>query len=170
MEYAFKVGGEQDPLHWQGGQLISKREDGYFEGGLGAGKWGKHRKGLCIIRDTEDFHTAEASEGVHFKEHLTVSHQQGFSGFSKSFSNGFKQSDHKYSWEVGYIEPDPVLNVKYPKREYFIDFKELLTLGHITQAQYDSIYDVNNDHLEINLLFALSSSGLIHHEKQFSRN
>ena len=44
MEYLCKVNqGVADGLRWRDGQIIDKREDGFHEGGLGNGNWGRHK-------------------------------------------------------------------------------------------------------------------------------
>lgn len=186
MEYLFKVWDCLVHPHssLKDGHIIEKRENGTFEGGLGNGNWGRHRKTLCVIRDPEDFWTSWGNpSGQYFpttpqvrehEKHLRVQHYQGGGqGFSKAFSNGFKRSARRYKYEDDYVETDHVKGItgkqKHRKREWFVDFKELLDDGHITQAQYDSIYDKENDHLFIELPFNLSTSGYIHHENTHSR-
>lgn len=151
---------------WRDGQIIDKRPNGYYQGI-------RERKTHCVIQTNDDYWTSRGSTELksdlpavmEFKRHLMVIHPQGSMGFSKSFSSGFKKREHKHPWDSGYAEPAE--GVKFRKRDWFIDFKGLLDNAIITQAQFDSIYDKQNDHLSIILDMPLSD--IVRHEDTFSR-
>ena len=181
MEYLIKVGdkvAKSNPGHWrkwQCGQIIDKRPDGYYEGGLGNGNWGRHRFTFCVIRDNEEYWAARGSTDwksidpavLNFKKDLVTAHQQGPLGFSDSFSGGFRKRPHYYAWDAQYEEPAE--DVKLRKRDKFVDLKELLDEGHIDTVTFNAIFNPDVEHPDINLAFALSTSGLIKHMDQFER-
>lgn len=181
MEYLIKVGDKVPRDHpkyrlkWLSGMIIDKRPDGYYEGGLGNGNWGVHRTFHCVIRDNENYWTARGSTDwkstlpavMEFKKLMVTAHQQGGTGFGGAFSSGFKKRPHRYPWDGDYIVPTE--GIKIRKRDWFIDFKELLDKGHINQTTFDAIFDPDVEHPLIELDFALSTSGLIKHRDQFSR-
>ena len=137
LELLLKVGSQHasnlDPEHgkgWRDGAIIDIRPSGFHTGIM-------IRKHHCIIdlpgidywtlRGSTDWKSAKKS----------VMDMKKF--MSKASGNG------KYKWENGHNKSD----VLGSRRDFFVDFQRLLNLGFITQAQYDSIYDKDNDHLPI---------------------
>lgn len=125
LEMLVKVGSQHpnvlDSKHgtgWRDGEIIDIRESGFHN----------RRANVCIIdfpninywtlRGSIDW-KSELSSVVELKKYLSSA-----------------DSVDKYRWDAGYDEK-AILD---SRRDYFIDFQDLLNKGFITQKQYDGIY------------------------------
>lgn len=162
MERLFKVR-NQYPLNHpnyllghKDGQQIDMRPDGFFL----PSEQSNHRKSQCVITTPEDYWTVRGS--TDWKSTIgTVLEMKKLIGVADS--NG------KNAWEAGYLESE-----KQPrKRDWFTDFKFLLDMGWITQAQFDSIYNPAINHIPISLNVAQANylfheDGATRRESQYS--
>lgn len=103
---------------WRDGEIIDIRPSGFH-----------HRRGNACIIDFPniDYWTLRGSTDWK-SEKASVMELKKF--LSRADSSG------RYSWEAGYDE-NAVLD---SKRDYFIDFQDLLDKGLINKAQYNGIY------------------------------
>lgn len=137
MELLVKVGNKYPKLHpnhakgWRDGQIIEIREDGFF-------KAKSARKSQCVITVKGDFWVERGSMDWKTTNPKVFELKKLM---SSSDSNG------KYEWETGFLENEG----ESRKRDFFIDFKDLLDIGKINLATFNSIYDDTLNHLDINL-------------------
>lgn len=162
MERLFKVR-NQYPLNHpnyllghKDGQQIDMRPDGFFQ----LTEKSLERKSHCVIQTLEDYWTVRGS--TDWKSTIdTVLEMKKLIGVADS--NG------KNAWEAGFLESE-----KQPrKRDWFIDFKLLLDMGWINQAQFDSIYNPAINHIPISLNVAQANylfheDGATRRESQYS--
>ncbi len=137
MQLLIKIGSKYherfDSRHrsgWRDGQIIDIRDDGAFVGNM-------ERKHHCVIElPNVDFWKIRGSRNWkstkksvrNLKKYLSVSNQHA-----------------TYLWQNN---PE-LFQPKDLKREWFIDFQELLNQGYITLSDFESIYDKSRNHNQI---------------------
>jgi hypothetical protein len=119
-------------LGWRDGQIIEIREEGAFDSAKSS------RRSFCVINVKGDFWIERGSTDWKTTNPKAMEMKKLM---SSSDSNG------KYRWEAGYLEDEDDLR----KRDFFIDYKDLLDTGKISENAFNSIYDSSKNHDEIDL-------------------
>ena len=129
MELLVKVGDKRYPTNsnylqgWRDGQIIDVRPDGFHKNPA-------MLKRMCLIRVPGDYWALRGT--TEWK-----SDKQSVMDFKKFLVP--TDSNGKYPWEFGYLKDEKRIRC----RDWFIDYQDLLDKGHITKANYDSLYDFN---------------------------
>lgn len=147
MELIFKVGNQRkpdDPLFryaLRGGQLINMRPSGFYQKPDGTPKADMTGKSFCVIEVDGDFYDL-----------CGVADHDGLKAAPAKYLELKKYTSAaclgKQRWEAGYVEP---IDALVRQRDYFIDYDLLKQDSLITPSQYDSIFNKDQNHMQITL-------------------
>lgn len=150
MEICIKVGTKWNNLSdknhtvgWRDGQIIDIRQGGYYNSRM-------CRRHHCVIElPNIDFWSTRGSTNWKSISAKTFDLKKIFS---------IADSEGRYKWESGFTES------KNRKRDYFIDFQDLLNNNYISLSDYESIYAKDKDHNRIILGGIHDFTSLLKHE------
>lgn len=151
MELLVKVGDKYPVGHpnhesgWRDGHIIDIRENGFHTGKMTL----NHH---CVIQVQGNFWAIRGTTSSREDWKSTKPSVMALKKFLSVQHNG------KYRWENGYNKPN---ELHKRKRDYFVDYKDLLDNSMITQQQYDAIY---NKEISQIIVLNVNMNAILKHE------